>query len=251
MRIDYFDLTGKKILVTGASSGIGKSIAEELSFKGAKLILSGRNRERLLETHQTLNNKEEHQIFAGDLNNDETLNDLIDSLPILDGVVLAAGIVKTLPIKFLSRAEINNILVSNFESPVILCQKLLKIKKVAKGASIIFISSIAGNLVADKGNGAYAASKGALNAICKVMALELAPQKIRVNCISPGMVFTPMTQNELQAVSFEQLEQNQLLYPLGYGNPVDVANAAIYLLAQSGQWVTGTSLVIDGGFTIK
>ena len=106
-------------------------------------------------------------------------------------------------------------------------------------------------MVADKGNGAYAASKGALNAICKVMALELAPQKIRVNCISPGMVFTPMTQNELQAVSFEQLEQNQLLYPLGYGNPVDVANAVIYLLASSGKWITGSSLVIDGGFTIK
>ena len=124
MRIDHFDLTGNKILVTGASSGIGKSIAEELSYRGATLILSGRNKERLFETLQTLNNKEVHQIFAGDLNDDETINELIENLPILDGVVLAAGIVKTLPIKFLNRSEIKNILVSNFESPVTLCHKL-------------------------------------------------------------------------------------------------------------------------------
>jgi NAD(P)-dependent dehydrogenase (short-subunit alcohol dehydrogenase family) len=112
------------------------------------------------------------------------------------------------------------------------------------------MSSIAGNFLADKGNGAYAASKAALNGICKVMALELSSQKIRVNAICPGMVQTPMTNNELAAVTKEQLELNESMYPLGYGQPEDVAYSAAYFLSDASKWVTGTSFVIDGGFTI-
>lgn len=245
-----FSLLEKRILVTGASSGIGKETAIQLAKAGAVLIISGRNEQRLIETMESLEGNN-HKIFVGDLTKEEKLNELVDEIEGLEGMVLAAGVVKTLPIKFLNRDELNSTMSANFESPVLLCQKLIKKKKISKKGSIVFISSIAGNLIADKGNAAYAASKGALNAFCKVLSLELAPQKIRVNCVSPGMVWTPLTQNELTSVSQEQLAINQKLYPLGYGEAIDVANAALFLLADASKWITGTSLVIDGGFSIQ
>jgi len=244
------NLTNKNIIVTGASSGIGKTTAIILSSFGANLIICGRNENRLLETYNELQNKENHKMFFGDLNLDENINELTSISNSIDGIVLAAGIVKTLPIKFLNSNELNNVLTSNFVSPTILCQKLLKKKKINASGSIVFVSSIAGNLIGDKGNGAYAASKAALDGISKVMAVELAPQKIRVNCICPGMVKTPMTKTELAAVTLEQLKLNESLYPLGYGEPEDVANGIAFLLSDNSKWITGSSLIIDGGFSI-
>lgn len=247
---NLFSLQNKKILVTGASSGIGRETSILLSNLNAELIICGRNEQRLLETMTALKNPERHKMFIGDLNDENSIQDLINSFDNIDGMVLIAGIVKTVPIKFLNYNELTTILHSNFVSPVLLIQKAIKSKKINKKGSIIFMSSIAGNILADKGNGAYAASKAALNGICKVMALEFASQKIRVNAICPGMVQTPMTNNELASVTKEQLELNEKMYPLGYGEPIDVAASVAYFLSDCSKWVTGTSFVIDGGFTI-
>jgi NAD(P)-dependent dehydrogenase (short-subunit alcohol dehydrogenase family) len=247
---NIFGLKNKKILITGASSGIGRATSILLSEMGASLILCGRNEQRLKETLYMLSNNNNHTLFVGDLTEQDLIDSLVNSIDTLNGIVLVAGIVKTIPIKFLKSEELSLIMKTNFESPISLCQKLLKSKKIQKSSSIVIISSIAGNLIADKGNGAYAASKAALNGICKVMAVELAPQKIRVNCISPGMVNTPMTENELAAVSLDQLKLNEKLYPLGYGEPEDIAASACFLLSNASKWITGTSFVIDGGFSI-
>lgn len=247
---NLFSLENKKILITGASSGIGRECSIILSHLGAQLIICGRNRDRLIETQNLLLNPSDHRIFIGDLSEDLVIESLVNSLDKIDGLLLVAGMVKTVPIKFLSREELNSVMDTNFLSPVLISQKIIKGKKINKESSIVFMSSIAGNFLADKGNGAYAASKAALNGICKVMALELSSQKIRVNAICPGMVQTPMTNNELAAVTKEQLELNESMYPLGYGQPEDVAYSAAYFLSDASKWVTGTSFVIDGGFTI-
>lgn len=246
-----FSLKNKTILVTGASSGIGRSCSILLSELGAQLIICGRNQERLVETLNLLNNKEVHSIYIGDLTNETEIETLVEKVDVLNGIVLAAGITKTLPFKFLNERELSNIMNTNFQAPVILCQKLAKKKKIKNNSSIVFISSIAGNVIGNKGNGAYAASKAALNGICKVMAIELASQKIRTNCVSPGMVKTPMTANGFSSVSKEQLELNEKLYPLGYGEPEDVACSVAFLLTDASKWITGTSLVIDGGFSTQ
>ncbi len=245
-----FNLLNKKIIITGASSGIGRECSILLSKLGAELIICGRNEKRLLETFNLLDNSNKHTIFLGDLTKEECIENLIQSVDKIDGLLLIAGIVKTVPIKFLNFQELNLIMNNNFISPTFLVHKVIKSKKINKNGSIVFMSSIAGNFLADKGNGAYAASKSALNGICKVMALELSSQKIRVNAICPGMVNTPMTNNELASVTKEQLELNEKMYPLGYGEPIDIAWSSAYFLSDVSKWVTGTSFVIDGGFTI-
>jgi NAD(P)-dependent dehydrogenase (short-subunit alcohol dehydrogenase family) len=248
--IDLFSLEKKKVLITGASSGIGRETSILLSNLNAELIICGRDEQRLLETKNALKNPDNHKMFIGDLNDENLIQELINSIDNIDGLVLISGIVKTVPIKFLNYNELTSIMQSNYVSPVLLIQKSVKNKKINKNGSIIFMSSIAGNFLADKGNGAYAGSKAALNGICKVMALEFASQKIRVNSICPGMVQTPMTNNELAAVTKEQLLINEKMYPLGYGQPIDVAASVAYFLSDASKWVTGTSFVIDGGFTI-
>jgi NAD(P)-dependent dehydrogenase (short-subunit alcohol dehydrogenase family) len=248
--INKFNLINKRIIITGASSGIGRECSILLSELGADLIICGRNEQRLIETKNALQNPEKHQLFVGDLSNEAIINKLLNCVDKFDGLLLVAGIVKTVPIKFLNIEEINNIISTNFISPVLIVQKAIKLKKINKNGSIVFMSSIAGNFLADKGNGAYAASKAAINGICKVMAIEFASQKIRVNAICPGMVKTPMTNNELAAVTKEQLELNESMYPLGSGDPIDIAWSTAYFLSDVSKWVTGTSFVIDGGFTI-
>lgn len=247
---NWFNLKDKTILITGASSGIGRETSIFLSQFDVKLILCGRNEVRLQDTLLVMKNQDKHQIKVGDLTDSAFINLLVDEIDVLNGIVLSAGIVKTTPFKFLQNQELDLIMKTNFNSPVSICQKLLKQKKIKRDSSIVFISSIAGNLIADKGNGAYAASKAALNGICKVMAIELAPQKIRVNCISPGMVRTPMTESELEAVTQEQLISNEKQYPLGYGDPIDIASSVAFLISDASKWITGTSLVVDGGFSI-
>jgi NAD(P)-dependent dehydrogenase (short-subunit alcohol dehydrogenase family) len=246
-----FSLQGKKILVTGASSGIGKETAILLSNLGASLVICGRHENRLNETLNGLNKDNQHSVFAGDLTKETTLDLLISQIDKIDGVVCSAGVMNRLPFKFLTAGELQSTMQINFESPVILCQKIIKSKKINKGGSIVFVSSIAGNVIADKGISAYAASKGALNAVCKVLAIEVAPLKVRANCITPGMVWSPLTQDGEAPVSEQDLKTNEQLYPLGYGTPGDVAYGISYLLSDASKWMTGNSLVIDGGFSIQ
>ena len=246
---NFFSLSNKTFLITGASSGIGKATALAVAAMGGNVIITGRNLDRLKSTFILLS-EGNHKMIQADLKDENQLIDIVHQINSIDGIVHSAGMVKTLPIKFIGLNEIREIMSVNFEMPVILTQKLLKAKKIKNGGSIVFISSIAGNLVGQKGNGIYSASKGALNGIMKVMCVELSNQKIRANCICPGMVKTEMTQNEDSSITKEQLLFDESKYPLGYGEPEDVAYGAVYLLSNASKWVSGTSLILDGGFTI-
>ncbi|MDR2942399.1 MAG: SDR family oxidoreductase [Treponema sp.] len=243
-----FSLTGKIILVTGASSGIGRAIAVECSKMGASVIIIGRNEERLNRTFELLEGCDHKKIIC-DLSSEESINELVAQLSILNGIVHVAGIVKTLPFQFVSSKEINNIFSVNFLAPVLLSQTIIKKKKISKDSSIVFISSIDGPVTVHAGNSMYAASKGAITAIAKNMAVDLASKKIRVNCILPGMIETPLIHTG--NITQEQLDIDMKLYPLKrYGKPEEIAYAVIYLLSEASSWVTGSNLVIDGGFTL-
>jgi NAD(P)-dependent dehydrogenase (short-subunit alcohol dehydrogenase family) len=237
------------ILITGASSGIGKSCSLELDVNGNKLNLCGRTMDKL--THLKVNIKNaETEIYCGNINDDGYLTQLTDSIEPLDGIVLSSGIVKTLPVKNLTRASLSETFETNTISPIVLVSMLLKKKKIKKNGAIIFISSIGGPRIGDKGNGAYAASKSALTGFTKVLAVELSKFKIRANCILPGMVNTPMTRGSLASISSNQLDLNENLYPLGYGEPENIAKLIKFLLSEESEWITGSEIVIDGGFSI-
>jgi len=243
-----YSLKGKTILITGASSGIGQATAIECSKMGAIVLITGRNEERLNGTFKRLEGSG-HLKFTADLSIENELESIINDLPKLDGLVNVAGMVKTLPFQFINRDELTKVFDINFTAPTLLSQKLIKAKKLNKGCSVVFISSIDGPGIAHVGNSMYAASKGALSAIVKTIALELAIKKIRVNSILPGMVDTPLIHDG--NITEEQLDIELKKYPLKrYGKPNDIAFAVIYLLSDASAWVTGTNLIIDGGFTL-
>ena len=245
-----FSLLGKRILVTGASSGIGRATAIECSKMGANVILTARNEERLNETLQQMDNIQLHQIIVADLSNMDDIKTLVDSMgnP-LDGIVQCAGFTVPKPFQFVNQKDIDSIMAVNFMAPAILSQMLLKKKMLNKGASIVFISSISGVWVSYVGSSLYSASKGAVNGLVKGMAIELAAKSIRVNCVNPGMVETNILEKGI--ISDEQLHNDMQLYPLKrHGKPEEIAYAVIYLLSDASAWVTGTNLLIDGGYTL-
>lgn len=254
MGITYnpFSLEEKTVLVTGASSGIGRATAIECSKMGATVIITARHEGRLKETLDSLDNKlgQKHQMLLADLSKEEDIFKLVDALPVLDGVSLNAGIVKTLPVKFINHDALSEVLNVNMIGPVILTQRLLKKKKLQKGSSVVFTSSIGGVMISTIGNTMYGISKGGLNAFMKGLALEMASLGIRSNSVNPGFVAT----NILSAgvISEEQLKENMAKYPLGrFGKPEDIAHAIIYLLSDASSWVTGHTLVVDGGIILK
>jgi NAD(P)-dependent dehydrogenase (short-subunit alcohol dehydrogenase family) len=243
-----FSLESKTILVTGASSGIGRTIAIECSRIGAKVVATARDERRLTETLSLLSGAG-HAMVIADLGNADDLNKLIGEAPALDGLVNCAGLTKTAIFPFISAEALAAIMNVNFTAPTLLSAQLVKKKKLAKGSSIVFISSISGVCVCVGGNAMYSASKGAVNGMAKNMALELAAKGIRVNCVNPGMVDTHIM--DAGAISPEQLEEDKKRYPLKrYGKPEEIAYAAIYLLSDASGWVTGSNLVIDGGYTL-
>lgn len=249
MSYNPFSLTDKTILVTGASSGIGRASAMEASKLGAKVIVCGRNHERLVQTLQSLEGTG-HTAFEGDLQEQVTIDRLVKEVPALDGMVLSAGKGLTMPFQFCSREMYEDIFNTNFFSPVELLRQLFKKKKISQGGSVVMIASIAGTGRRSVGNAVYGSAKAALQTMVRYTALELAPKKIRVNGVCPGMVNTPFIHSG--ALTEEQLEQDKASYPLKrYGEPEDIAHGVAYLLSDASSWVTGTSLVIDGGITAK
>lgn len=244
-----YSLKGKTIFVTGASSGIGAGIAVECSKMDACVYITGRNEERLDNTYKCLNIESfhHHKIIA-DLTSDNDLNKLTVELPPLDGLVFNAGIIRTVPVKHISEVNIEDVFKTNILSSIQIIQKLLKKKKIKKGASIVFISSIATSR-ARIGNSLYSAAKGSVNSFMKCLALELAPQKITANCIQPGFVKSNMLIEG--PISQEQIDEFLKNYPLGMGSPEDIAYACIYLLSDAARWVTGSVITVDGGGTLK
>jgi len=246
-----FTLEGKTILVTGASSGIGRAIAIECSKMGAKVIITGRNEERTQKVYAELEGAENKYIIA-DITTMDGISTLVTGIPIIDGVVHSAGIGITLPFQFCSLDKVKTVFDTNLLSPIEINYNILKNKKNAKsGFSIVFISSVAGNIIANPGNSIYSASKAGLAGLAKGMAIDLAPKNIRVNSVLPGMTETPMVDAFTETITSEAIEQDKKRYPLKrYGKPEEVAYAAIYLLSDASSWVTGSNLVIDGGYTL-
>lgn len=246
-----FSLKGKTILVTGASSGIGRGIAVECSKMGAIVIITGRNSERLHETYNLLEGEGHAQIIA-DLSKKENIENLIEQCPQLNGCVNNAGIPKLSTIKFIKYESLKEIIDINTIAPIILTSSLVKKKKLIKGASVVFISSISGVIISTLGESTYSASKGAINGFVKGAAIDLASQGIRVNSVNPGLIRTNILELANEIFSDEQIQEKLKQYPLRrIGQPEDVAYATIYLLSDASSWVTGSNIVIDGGFTLQ
>ena len=239
-----FTLQRKTILVTGASSGIGKAIAIACSKMGANVIANGRNVQKLEAVMAAMEGMGNIQIPA-DLTKVDDLTKLIAQLSKLDGVVHCAGIGHRQPAKLLTESEIDKVMNTNFKATVLLQTELMKGKKLNKDGSVVFIASAAPQMPSF-GNAAYTASKAAIIGYAKCLALELAPRGIRVNCICPAMVWTDLIMQE--GVGKEELLQAQQKYPLKrYGQPEDVANLAIYLLSDASKWMTNSCIDITGG----
>lgn len=243
-----FSLENRTVLVTGASSGIGRTTAIECSRMGAHVSITGRDQARLDEVLHQLDGEENLSLVA-DLTQAEQVENLVAQLPALDGIVLCAGQGTVVPFKMADRKKLDPIFEINYFAPVELLRQIIKKRKIANGASVVFVSSIGGVDSITVGNSIYGASKAALNSAMRFCALELAPKKIRVNSVCPGMVNTKLIQGG--AVSEEQHQADMQKYPLKrYGEPEDIAHGIIYLLSNASSWVTGHSLVIDGGYTI-
>ena len=245
-----FTLEGKIILITGASSGIGKATALECAKMGAKLVITGRDETRLNEVFNNLEGDGHMQIIA-DLSKDEDIQRLAKEVPVLNGCVNNAGYNIMSVIQFIKKDDLESIINVNLTAPIMLTQLLVKNKKIAKDSSIVFTSSISARGRNSVGNSMYSATKGGLSSFMKNAALELAAKRIRCNAVLPGMVETPLKEGKA-VVTAEQWEINRQLYPLGrFGSPEDVAKAIVYLLSDAASWVTGTEIVIDGGRSLK
>ena len=242
-----FSLEGKTILVTGASSGIGKATAIECSKAGAKVILLGRNLDRLNEALACCEG-DGHTIIQYDLSNLDDLAETFNNIPELDGVVHNAGVNTKYLVKNLSKEKIDHIFYTNYYAPVLMTQLFLKKKKLKKNASLVFISSISSSF-ASVSNTVYGSSKGALNSFMRSLAMEIAPRGMRANVIQPGMIETPILSAYAMA---EELDSFKNSSPLGHpGEPNDIAYGCIYLLSEASKFVTGSIITIDGGITLR
>lgn len=239
-----YSLEGKTILITGAASGIGKATSIESSKMGAKIVAVDLNVEGL-ETLKSQMEGEGHMLFAGNLCNGEFLKFLGEQVPALDGVFLCAGVSDTTPVKFITEEKINRVFDVNLTAPIMMLKQFLVKKKINKGGSLVWMSSYGAEKV-EPGLGIYAASKQAVNGIMRAYARELVSRKIRSNSIMPMMIRTELL-STLTNISDKDWEKQEAMYPLGFGNPLDVAYAAIYLFSDASRWITGTQIKMDGG----
>jgi NAD(P)-dependent dehydrogenase (short-subunit alcohol dehydrogenase family) len=243
-----FTIEGKNILVTGASSGIGRATAIDCSKAGAKVLITARNEERLNETFLQMHGKG-HSVITADLTQEHDRKQLVDSIQQLDGLVHCAGLTKTIFFPSINTESLASVMDVNFTAPALISAQLVREKKLRRNSSIVFISSISGNICVWGGNSIYSASKGAVNGLMKNMAIDLASKGIRVNSVNPGMVETHIF--DAGVITLEQLEEDKKRYPLKrYGKPEEIAWTVIYLLSDASAWMTGSAIVIDGGYTL-
>lgn len=247
-----FSLSGKHILITGASSGIGRSCAIHCAHQGATLTLLGRNEDRLKETLEIISTNQAHY-FSVDLTNftatEAVIKSAVQKQGVFSGIIHSAGISTTLPLRSLKAGKVTQLLDTNVTAAIELTRLCTKKAHFSSdGGSILFLSSVMG-VVGEAGKTAYSLTKGALLAGSKSIALELARRHIRVNCISPGVVETPMSKSAVYSQTEEARQAIEKMHPLGLGQPEDIAHACIYLLSDAARWVTGTNLIVDGGYT--
>jgi len=243
-----YSLEGKTILITGASSGIGRATAIECANLGARLVLTGRNEKRLTETLQSLVG-EGHIVIVADLLVQNDLERLVNQMPKVDGIVNNAGVASYKLLSFYKQSDMDAIFGTNTFAPMLLMRQIIKGKKLERGGSVVITSSVSSRQ-SDVGNGIYGASKAAISAYMRYAAMELSSKSIRVNAVLPGMVDTPLIHNG--DLTQEDMERDKQKYPLKrYGRPEEIAWAIIYLLSDASAWVTGSELVIDGGLTLN
>lgn len=243
-------LSNKRILITGASSGIGKSTAILFSDLGAELIITGRNKDNLSDTYNHLNKSKNHKMILADLSSITSIKELINEILPIDGFVHCCGKVMPVPVKFIKEEHLYDVMSVNFFSAVNVVSELLKQKKINNNGSIAFISSISTSY-AYFGGASYISSKSALEGYSKTLALELIPKKIRVNVLQPALVKTAIFDSTLEA-AVDDVEMKKLIskYPFGIGEPEDVAQALAYFISDASKWVTGSTLKMDGGLTL-
>lgn len=243
---DPFSLAGKRILVTGASSGIGRQTAISCAEMGAQLVITGRSAERLTATHQALAGRG-HLAVTADLTSQDDLGTLVAEVGPINGVVHAAGISKLVPLRMIKQAHLDEIFAHNTFAPILLTKELLAKRKMQAGGSIVFVSAVASH-IGPLASSAYSASKGALLGAMRSLALEVAKQGIRANCIAPGYVRTPML-DSLASGGVDTAGYADLA-PLGMGEAEDVAHAAVFYLADASRWITRNYFIVDGGLTV-
>ena len=244
-----FSLESKTILITGAAGGIGRATAIECAKLGASLILTDINEEGLKDTLGFLDSQEQHQCIVANLTDDDEMEHLVAEIDKLDGFVSNAGITKPAPVRFINRPDLERIMSINTMAPMFLTQKLLRKKKFSKNSSIVFTVSIGGVYTTAVGNAMYGSSKGALQVFMKNVALESALSGIRCNSVNPGMINTGLLKPG--TYSEEDRQRDMQTYPMKrYGEPREVALGIVYLLSDASSFVTGHSLIIDGGKTL-
>lgn len=243
-----FHLSGKKILITGATSGIGSHTAKRISEMGASVILHGRNRDKLEEVRSSCVSGS-GEIILSDIGTTEGRSQLVSACEPVDGFVNCIGAVQPFPVRFIDQRKIDETMKVNFEWPLLLTSELIKFKKFKPGSSLVYLSSISSDRP-QRGATLYGASKASIEAFVKVLAQELSTQKIRVNSVAPAMVRTPMYDRAEEMMSKEEMDIHISRYLLGVGYPEDVANGIIFLLSPASRWITGTNLIMDGGLLL-
>jgi len=248
-----FRLDGQVVLITGASSGIGKQCAISCSQQGAKVIIIGRNEERLLYTFNSLEGNGHLRYLLDLIQYDEietVIQDAVNKIGKISGFIQSAGIEITKPFKVMNHEDYNNLFSVNVISAFEISKIILKKKYSAENLSLVFISSIM-SILGQPGKVGYCSSKGAITAGVKALALEYASRNVRVNCISPAIIETEMVKKLFDTISDESRNEIIETHPMGFGKPEDVANACIFLLSDASRWITGTNLIIDGGYSAK
>ena len=246
-----FALKNKSIVITGASSGIGRQCAIDISNSGANVIMLGRDITRLNETASMLSS--DFAIRQIDLSEIELIPHIVQTVvneygPV-DGFVHCAGIEKTLPLKLATPQLFENLYKVNLLSAIEIIKVLTQKKNYSPEFKIVLISSITA-LIARNGTAPYTASKGAMIALCREMALEYSKKKININCISPGTILTPLMKNIFDEMDDEAKANRIKEFPLGLGLPSDISLCCVYLLSKAARWITGQNFIIDGGRTM-
>ncbi len=247
------DMSGRTVLVTGASAGIGRDVASLLAELGARVILVGRNLERLNAVASQLPGSG-HLVEAFDLNQLDDIPGWMKQLATkhgeLHGVVHCAGVQQTMPLRAMTVKPAEDLMRVNVLAALMLAKGLRQKGVRAEEASLVLVASVMG-LVGAPGRAVYCASKGAILSMTRALALELAPEKIRVNCVAPAFVKTEML-DELKAVAgAEQMAAVEARHPLGFGEPRDVSHSIAFLLSSASRWTTGSTLTVDGGYTAQ